>query len=451
MPADFLGNEISGGSDATIAGIDDFVGGMLAYESRAEHILDAAARSPGHCLANVYAGMLRMLAEAPSAPAGAGPYLAAARAASRDATARERRLVDMLAAWVSGDVKHAVELLDGIVMDHPRDLLSLKMLHYHLFNRGDFPAMLRAALHALEAAPEVAYTHGMAAFGYEQCHLLDHAEVASRKALEISEREPWAQHALAHVMLTQGRIDEGVRFLEGVRPLWTGLNSFMVTHLWWHLALFYLSQGREPDALAAYDAQVWAVAKDYSQDQIGAVSLLARLEMADVDVGDRWRELGGYLAVRADDVVQPFLSVQYLYGLARAKLPEAEQLLAAIGAVAETQGEAWTLAAVPLAEGLFAHAAGDFARAARRIGEALPHTIRMGGSHAQRDLFEQLMLDAVIRSGDLAEAQQMLELRRAHDPEGVPLNRQLGSIYRRLGLPSLAAEADARVAQRLAA
>jgi hypothetical protein len=66
----------------------------------------------------------------------------------------------------------------------------------------------------------------------------------ARTALSLRRKEPWAQHALAHVMLTRGRIDEGALFLEGMQDTWVGLNSFMITHLWWHLALFYLSQGR---------------------------------------------------------------------------------------------------------------------------------------------------------------------------------------------------------------
>ncbi len=41
-------------------------------------------------------------------------------------------------------------------------------------------------------------------------------------ALSANEREPWAQHALAHVLLTQGRIEEGTRLLEGWRSGWTG-------------------------------------------------------------------------------------------------------------------------------------------------------------------------------------------------------------------------------------
>ena len=57
---------------------------------------------------------------------------------------------------------------------------------------------------------------------------------------------------------------------------------------------------------------------------MGAVSLLARLEIAGIDIGRRWQDLADYLAARAEDTVQPFLTLQYLYGLARAGRPEAD-------------------------------------------------------------------------------------------------------------------------------
>jgi len=291
----------------------------------------------------------------------------------------------------------------------------------------------------------------MLAFAYEQCHLLAEAEAAAREALRLQPREPWAQHALAHVMLTQGRIDEGARFLEGAAETWTDLNSFMLTHLWWHLALFYLSQGRTAEALRLYDRQVWGVDRSYSQDQIGAVSLLARLELDGVEVGPRWAELAPFLAARAQDVTQPFLAVQYLYGLARAGRPEADALLAAIRDRAQTAPsfarQAWAEAAQPLAEGLLAHARGDHATTLAGLTPVLPRLVSIGGSHAQRDLFELIRIDALVRTGDWMAAQQVLELRRPGDPHGVPVNLALARVYDALGLPAQAAQAAAR-AQR---
>ena len=455
MRADGLGNPITTENDATLAAIDDFVEGFLAYETRATNVLGAAERDPSSALANTYAGMIWMLLEAPEGPARAAKYLARAQAARAGATRREQLAVDMLAAWSQDDVPAALALCDTIIAATPRDLVMVKISQYLNFNLGRFTEMLRVALAVLEANREVAYAHGMAAFAYEQCHLLDEAEAAAREALRLKPKEPWAQHALAHVMITQGRIDEGARFLEGVQDGWSDLNSFMLTHLWWHLALFYLSQGRESRVLHLYDRHIWGVAKDYSQDQIGAVSLLARLELDGIEVGDRWVDVGRFLAERAEDTTQPFLSVQYLYGLARAGRPEAGALISAIRAKAADAPtfarRAWVEVALPLAEGLMAFTHGDYTSATRTLSPILPHLSEIGGSHAQRDLFEQVRLAAVIRSGDLATAQQLLEMRRMGDRNGVPVNRALAKVYAALGLPTEAAKASERAHRTKAA
>ncbi len=455
MRVDDLGNPVTISSDATLAAVNNFVGGFLAYETRAANVLASADAEPASALLNAYAGILWLLLESPEGPDRAAPYLAKAQAARANANPREQAIVDFLAAWFEDNIPAAQAVADRVLDAWPRDLLILKLRQYHDFNRGDFPAMLRAASRVAQANSDVAHWHGMMAFAYEQCHLLDDAEVAARRALALKDKEPWAQHALAHVMLTQGRIDEGAAFLESVRDTWTGLNSFMDTHLWWHLALFYLSQGRFDQALSIYDQHCWTQEKDYSQDQVGAVSLLVRLELAGVDVGARWKDLGDHLVQRGDDVVQPFLTLQYLYGLARDARAETDSLLAAVRRMAQSAPpfarSAWRDVALPAAEGLVAHARGDFDAAADALRAALPRMIQVGGSHAQRDLFEQLALDAEIRSDRLSQAQQALELRRSFDPDGVPLNRTLAQVYDRLGLPDQAAKARARVTLRLAA
>ena len=188
-------------------------------------------------------------------------------------------------------------------------------------------------------------------------------------------KEPWAHHALAHVMLAQGRIAEGLDFMRSVSDTWTDLNSFMVTHNWWHQALFALELHDHEQVLQLYDTQVWGVAKDYSQDQVNALSLLARLELAGVDVGERWQDVADHLVARTADQVLPFLDVQYLYGLARAQRPEADVLMRNI----ERQpGRVWQDVAGPAARGLLAHARGQYERAADELGRALPRLIELG-------------------------------------------------------------------------
>jgi hypothetical protein len=172
------------------------------------------------------------------------------------------------------------------------------------------------------------------------------------------------------------------------------------------------------------------------------VSLLARLELAGVAVGERWQELAGYLSGRVSDQVQPFLDLQYLYGLARAGRPEAEQLLQHIEQFAPrapfATRSAWQQVAVPAARGLLAHAQGRWREAAEQLTQALPRLVSIGGSHAQRDLFEQIHVDALQRDGQLAAVQNLLQPRANAQPQSQRLKRRLHEVYAALRLPALA-------------
>ena len=437
MTTDSLGNPVTLREAGSLGAVNDFVEGFIACEARIVHILDIAETDTSP-LVQACCAALHMFAESGQAASNAAPFIARAQAGLADAaiSARERRWVAAVAAWVAGDLPRAMALHEEQAREYPRDLASLKLGQYHLFNAGNSPGMLRLALDGLTASADVPYMHGMAAFAWEQCHLLPQAEAAARHAIALRHKEPWAHHALAHVLLTQGRLREGLDFMRAVSPSWTGLNSFMLTHNWWHTALFALEFDRPDEVLALYDQQVWGVACDYSQDQIGAVSLLARLELADVDVGPRWQDVADHLAKRGADLVLPFLDLQYLYGLARAGRPQADTLLAHIEAhaVQPQTAAVWRDVALPAARGLLAHARGDHAQAVRQLGSALPRMLEVGGSHAQRDLFEQIHLDALVRSGQWVGAQNLLQQRANAQPESLRLARQARELQQRLGL-----------------
>lgn len=429
MAQDSLGNEVTGRSEITLRGIDDFVNGFLGYENKAANVLAAADADPDSPLANIYAGFIWMFLEASGAEERAQIYLKRAQSLRLLASPREQLMLDQLERWIAGDIPAVQRIGETIVDEFPRDLASVKLHQYFSFNRGDARSMLAIARKAEAANLESPYLHGMLAFGYEQMHDLRAAEREARLALEIKEKEPWAQHALAHVMLSTGRVREGVDFLHQAQRTWVDLNSFMYTHNWWHKALFHISLGDTAAVFDAYDNHVWGIEPGYSQDQVGAVSLLARMEIAGLDVGDRWQQLAEHLRPRARDVLQPFLTLQYLYGLARADFAEAGTLLAAIEDKAETSQAfdrlVWRDVALPAARGVYAHARRDWATAARCLTIANPRMTEIGGSHAQRDLFGQILLDAHLKLGNWRIAEQMLEMRRTWDPDGIPLNRDL--------------------------
>jgi len=440
MAEDILGNGVSAQSEVTLRGIDDFVSGFLGYEKKAANVVAVADADPESALANIYAGFSWMFLEAAGAGEHATKYLKRAQAANTNA--REKLLLRQLERWIANDIPAVQAVGERIVDEFPHDLASVKLHQYFSFNRGDAASMLRVAEKALPANTENPHLHGMLAFGYEQMHRLDEAETAARRALELKHKEPWAQHALAHVMLSTGRVSEGSAFLREASETWVDLNSFMYTHNWWHRALFSISQGDNAAVLDGYDHHVWGQEKTYSQDQVGAVSLLARMEIASIDVGDRWADVASHLKVRAKDTLQPFLTIQYLYGLARAELAEADTLMAAVEDRARDtrlfDHKVWAGVALPACRGVLAHARGQHETAAKLLDSVANRIVEIGGSHAQRDLFGQIRLDAHLKAGHWEIARQLLEMRRIWDPDGVPVNRMLADVNTHLAARSAA-------------
>lgn len=444
---DHWGNAITDREPETAQAIRDFSHGLIAFDRKAGGIIKAAKRDRGSALANAYAAILMMWLERADSPALAAPFLQAAEAAARGATERERRTVDLARKWAGGDIPAVIAAGKEILDLWPSDLVTVKIRQTHMFDLGDAPGMLHSARYGAKAFPDEPGALGMLAFGLEESHLLKEAEAAARRAIEIDRNEGWAQHALAHVLLTEGRIAEGRKTHFALRDTWEGKNSVLYVHNWWHVALFAISEGDYDGALAIYDDHIHGVQPDYSQDQINEISLLARLELVGLDVSPRWEGLADRLEGRVRDVVNPFLSLQYLYALARAGRGAAAEFIDHMRAHAEAGGwssATWAEMAVPAAEGLKAHAEGRWAEAAERLGRALPMIWRGGGSHAQRDVFHQIHLDALIRAGRYSEAQQILMGRLGFEPLSVPNNTALAGVYAALGLPEEAAAAAAR-------
>ena len=437
---DLYGNPVSSDA-AALPYLNDFAEGFAACEMRVLRILDIAAQDPSP-LVQTWCAALHLFAEDAQGAQQARPFLQRARTQLAQAHEREAQWLAAIEAWADGDTPLAAQRLETLVQHYPRDLAALKLAHYHAFNLGDSPAMLRMALAAQPHCADIPYFHGMLAFAYEQCHLLGQAERAARHALQLRFKEPWAHHALAHVLLTEGRVDEGLAFMQGASSSWTGLNSFMQTHNWWHLALFLMEDARHDEALQLHDSQVWGVVPAYSQDQIGSISLLARLELEGVDVGQRWQQLSPYLLQRQHDHVLPFLDLQYLYGLARAgQWQAAQQLLASMQGHADAQVQprlrtAWQDVCLPAAHGVLAHAQGQYQQAAQQLGPLIARLVEVGGSHAQRDLFSQLYWSALRHSGQWTALQNLVQPWHNQQPQSKRLAAHMRRIYQGLGLPA---------------
>ena len=428
MRQDWRGLPVSTEKAATIEAIDRFAAEFLGYGQNAGVIVPAAAADPGCALAQTLAGALHLFLENAEAPKLAAPFLAAAAESARSATVRERAHLAAAQSWAAGDTGAAAQAYAAIAREHPRDLLAAKFAQYHLFNLGRLDDHLAVAEGTASANDDVAWAQGMLAFGLEQCHRLEDAERAGRRAVEMTPDEPWAHHAVAHVMETRGRLDEGIAWLEGFAPLWGRCNSFMLTHNWWHLALFRIDRDELDAARDIYDRRVWGVWKEYSQDQANAASLLWRLELRGGDVGDRWRDLADHVEARGPEHVEPFLDLHYVYALARGQRETAlTHFLESLTRHASAAPARWREVALPAAEGVVAHAQGDMGQAFQCLDPLADHWGEIGGSHAQRDLFVQTWLDAALHAGEAGAVRRVLEARARARPNVAIHRRQLAA------------------------
>lgn len=432
MAHDVYGNAISCEDSQAVADLNLFITQMLSYGSQAVRILDTARTFPHCALAQAYAATLIMFSETGQASQNALPYLRAAQQCP--ANPREALFIRAVAGWVQGDLFEFLKTLQELVTRFPRDLFSLKLAQTLHLLLGDFEGMLRLSTQALPAVTEVGYAHGMHAFALEQNHRISEAQACALTALRLNPQDPWAQHAYAHAQETQGHLDEGIRFMREYAHTWSECNSFMRTHNWWHLALFHLDRDEPRAALDLYDHEVWGVWKEYSQDQIGAVALLARLELHDVNVDDRWQALVPYLLTRVDETVSAFNDLHFLYGLARAGQERAvadklNRFALDAASVDPYVRRSWLEVGIPAARGVVAAASGHFDDAVHALRPVMGRLQEIGGSHAQRDLFELIYLNALQRSGQQDGARTLLNKRIIDRPGIAWQHRWLGQLH----------------------
>ncbi len=413
---DLYGNDVTTQSEKTIDAINRFTTSLIGYGTDFAVIFEASDEDPNCAVAATLGGILGLFIETPDRLEIADKYFNRALEAAAISTEREQLFVEAMWASRQGDLKKSLSCFRKLAALYPRDLLSAKMGQTHYFNLGDDEGMLWLADQVIDAHQDTAYAHGMRAFGLEQTSQFEAAEEAARRATEMQRCEPWAHHAAAHVMVTQGRHDEGIDWMSSLSSEWDGCNSFMYTHNWWHLALFHLEKEEFKKALTLYDAHVWGRDKTYSQDQINAISLLWRLELAGVDVGDRWRDVANFVSDRSFVQDQPFLDMQYAFALARGgKELELNNLLAGmemmtVDAPVMTR-TAWEDVAIPATRAFVAYADGDYAGAEKLLAPARENMQSIGGSHAQRDLFEQVWIQSLVRQNKFDEALPLMKAR----------------------------------------
>ncbi len=331
-------------------------------------------------------------------------------------SAREQSFVKALKVWMAGKPSAAIAHLEDVLAVHPGDTLAMKLSHAIRFILGDGVGMRKSVENVMGAYgpdhPGRGYLMGCHAFTLEETGEYSKAETVGRMGLAISPDDAWGLHAVAHVYDMTGNSRGGINWLTGREQAWAHCNNFRY-HVWWHKALMHLDQREHEVVLALYDTEIRADKTDDYRDISNATSLLSRLELDGVDVGDRWEELADISANRTEDGCLIFADLHYLLALIGGERKDAiTKLMGRMHRDAKANAvEMDALMAVPglsAAAGLEAFGEADYKTAFLNLARARATMQNAGGSHAQRDVFERLTIDAGIRAGFLDEAESFL-------------------------------------------
>jgi tetratricopeptide (TPR) repeat protein len=344
-------------------------------------------------------------------------------------TKRERDHVKALRRWSEGNLAKAAIIWEDILFSHPTDIQAIKMVHDTYFFLGWQTQMRDSVARVLpewkKDLPLQNYLYGMYAFGLVETNYYDEAEKNALQGLELNQYDGWATHALAHVFEMTGQAKRGISFLDNTVADWE-VSEYLACHNYWHLALYHV-ENKEPEAaLEIYEKQILPRASTSGAmlDYVDAAALLYRLELEEVKVGDRWKVLSEIAVAHKDDHTLMFNDAHFLMSMLGSK--DVEIVLDFMASLKEFSqkgtGDQQLIAAEvgeTLMEAMVAFDKKDYATATDLLAYVKYKIVKIGGSDAQRDIFNILLLNAAIKSNNphhLELARSLVNERKARKP-----------------------------------
>jgi tetratricopeptide (TPR) repeat protein len=384
---------------------------LLSYGLGADQSFAAAvADDDGFALAHAGAALFSMFQ---GDGASAKAAIERARGLTAGVTRRERQHVEALAAIAGGDATRGLALIEEHVKEFPRDALLVNQAGstIGLGGRPDREALRVGFVEALAGAYGDDWWYQSAlGFTYHEVGRYEESRRLSERSLAQYPGNANASHNLAHVCYETVDNEGGIAMLTD----WLGgydRRAPFHCHLAWHVALFELQCGRPERALAIYERDI-APSSNPRLAMIDGSALLWRFGLYDYQKGPLpWRQLVD-LATR---VTRPgFIFGDVHAALVYASAGDAAAMSALITGLEALHGKGHPIAgsvALPLVRGVGAYIAGDYAGALALMESVDGEIHRVGGSHAQWELFEETMVVCLLRLGRLAQAERLIRRR----------------------------------------
>lgn len=423
MRTDVFGNEHSLMSAYATEEWDKLQLAFLAHSADTPtHLGAVLGEEPNFAMGHAVKGLFYLMLGRRELVQTAQEAYAEAERAARVAgvTKRERKYVEALGLWLAKKPREARDCFELVLKDTPGDALAMKLSHAASFILGDTKTLRGSIENVLPAYDEknaaFGYLQGCYAFSLEETGDYERAKAAGVLGMQFAPNDAWGLHAVAHVYDMTANAEDGLKWLSGKEQAWSHCNNFRY-HVWWHKALMHLDLGQIDQVLALYDSEIRKDKTDDYRDISNATSLLSRLELEGVNVGDRWEELADISEKRTADGCLIFADLHYLLALIGGDRDEAiASMMARLNTDAKDQSNeicrAMADPGLATACGLEAFGEAKFETAFINLAQARRNLQLAGGSHAQRDVFERLTIDAGIRGGFFEEAKIMLKERQ---------------------------------------
>eukprot|EP01025_Chloroclados_australasicus_P050756 TRINITY_DN5876_c0_g2_i1.p1 TRINITY_DN5876_c0_g2~~TRINITY_DN5876_c0_g2_i1.p1 ORF type:complete len:467 (-),score=44.59 TRINITY_DN5876_c0_g2_i1:359-1759(-) len=350
----------------------------------------------------------------------------------------EQKHVEAMNCWAKGDQIGATKIWEKILVEHPRDMIALKVAHDTYFYLGQ-GVQMRDSIARVKKYYEgddqyYGFILGMYSFGLEETGDYGKAYEMASKALEMNRNDAWATHTRAHIYEMQGKWEQGIKFMESTEADWS-TAKVLACHNYWHLGLYYIESGRYEEALKIYDNQIGSrwVQSGSILDGVDASSFLQRLQIQGMDVGDRWSSVYEQWSKHDSDHVICYNDTHIMFAACGtgdqkyiSKSKKAIALYAKQGQ--DLQAKLTRDVGLPLVDGIIAYWDQQYDKAVEYI-EPIRYNIRpIGGSNAQRDVFSQLLIKSAVESSNHKKlAASLIEERRLWKPQPSPLTERFQS------------------------
>ena len=427
MFQDCRGLDITAASEDAVKAFDATIVSYLSINPSAGPNLKATLDAdPDMPLAHALKAYFFMLMA--TGPLQQRAQLAAADARERAEAAnpRERMHIDAAEHWANGRKLSAVATWEAILVAHPLDALALRLAHHGHFYEGDGQNLRDTVTRRLYAwspdVPGYGYVKGMQSFGYEETHNYDAALSTGEEAVDLIAENPWAIHAVAHVYEMRDLPDPGIEWIKNNQPGWITANNFRY-HVWWHRMLMHMDRAEFDEVFRLYDEDLWDAESEEYLDLVNDAAMLLRLELHGQDVGDRWQALAEKCKNHTTDQALAFIDVHHAISLSAAGHGDEKDLLDSMQSFSESKADdnarVTQVLGLPLAHALVAHRAGDHGTVVDMLLPIRYGLHKLGGSHAQRDLFSMVLIDSALKSNRINVAKMLVSERLGRLPNNL--------------------------------